>query len=57
MTATTTFSPAVFTIFFYSGDSREEIISKQRIPETSEHEDFFVWRGLARVLYEHGLVV
>ncbi|GJJ75382.1 hypothetical protein EMPS_07740 [Entomortierella parvispora] len=35
----------------------EEIISRERISKTSEHEDVFVWRGLARILYEHDLVV
>ncbi|KAF9185491.1 hypothetical protein BGZ50_003032 [Haplosporangium sp. Z 11] len=35
----------------------DEIISMQRISKTSEHEDVFVWRGLARILFEHDLVV
>ncbi|KAF9277990.1 hypothetical protein BGZ68_008850 [Mortierella alpina] len=35
----------------------EEIISMKRVSKTSEHEDVFVWRGLARILYEHDLVV
>lgn len=29
----------------------------KRVSKTSEHEDVFVWRGLARILYEHDLVV
>ncbi|KAF9931954.1 hypothetical protein FBU30_009249 [Linnemannia zychae] len=35
----------------------DEIISMQRVSRTSEHEDVFVWRGLARLLYDHDLVV
>ncbi|KAF9089077.1 hypothetical protein BGX27_002567 [Mortierella sp. AM989] len=35
----------------------EEIIVNQRITKPSEHEDVFYWRGIARILYEHDLVV
>ncbi|KAG0348212.1 hypothetical protein BG004_005689 [Podila humilis] len=35
----------------------DEIISTQRIANSSEQEHVFVWRGLARILYEEDLVV
>ncbi|KAF9171145.1 hypothetical protein BGX20_008058 [Mortierella sp. AD010] len=35
----------------------EEIIFMQRISKSSEHEDVSWWRGIARILYEHDLVV
>ncbi|KAF9979392.1 hypothetical protein BGZ65_006648 [Modicella reniformis] len=34
-----------------------EMMSTEQITKTSEHEDVFVWRGLARILYDHDLVV
>ncbi|ORZ04314.1 hypothetical protein BCR41DRAFT_199263 [Lobosporangium transversale] len=34
-----------------------EIIAMQNVPKASEHEDVFIWRGLARILYDYDLVV
>ncbi|KAI7830546.1 hypothetical protein BC939DRAFT_286133 [Gamsiella multidivaricata] len=46
-----------FKIMQMIGVLCDEIISMQRISKTSEQEDVFVWRGLARILYEYDLVV
>ncbi|KAF9431437.1 hypothetical protein BGZ76_000308 [Entomortierella beljakovae] len=34
-----------------------EIEFLRNIPKTSEHEDVFVWRGIARILHGHDIVV
>ncbi|KAG0361418.1 hypothetical protein BGX24_005345, partial [Mortierella sp. AD032] len=35
----------------------DEILALQKIANTSEHEDVFIWRGVARILHSHEVVI